>query len=133
MPELLPFDSSHASGTFPVSTEVNVFGYEVSVAGEITLSSGIIADTNVSGTLFIPDYLGPPFDDVSATITASLSGYSLIYGEAYVTSQWGSIDVGFPGGPWTMEVVPLPSALPLFAGGLGTLGFVGWRRKRRKE
>lgn len=26
--------------------------------------------------------------------------------------------------------VPLPAALPLFAGGLGLLGFLGWRRKR---
>ena len=27
-------------------------------------------------------------------------------------------------------VVPLPAALPLFAGGLGLLGLLGWRRKR---
>jgi hypothetical protein len=26
---------------------------------------------------------------------------------------------------------PLPAALPLFAGGLGALGFIGWRKKRR--
>jgi hypothetical protein len=27
--------------------------------------------------------------------------------------------------------VPLPAALPLFAGGLGALGLLGWRRKRK--
>jgi hypothetical protein len=27
--------------------------------------------------------------------------------------------------------VPLPSALPLFAGGLVCLGLLGWRRKRK--
>jgi hypothetical protein len=26
---------------------------------------------------------------------------------------------------------PLPAALPLFASGLGALGFIGWRRKRK--
>ena len=26
---------------------------------------------------------------------------------------------------------PLPGALPLFAGGLGALGLLGWRRKRK--
>ena len=27
--------------------------------------------------------------------------------------------------------VPLPAALPLLAGGLGLMGMVGWRRKRK--
>jgi len=27
--------------------------------------------------------------------------------------------------------VPLPAALPLFASGLGALGLLGWRRKRK--
>jgi hypothetical protein len=27
--------------------------------------------------------------------------------------------------------VPLPAALPLFATGLGALGLLGWRRKRK--
>ena len=26
---------------------------------------------------------------------------------------------------------PLPAALPLFASGLGAMGFLGWRRKRK--
>jgi hypothetical protein len=38
----------------------------------------------------------------------------------------------------TMEFVgtaqtPLPAALPLFATGLGAMGFVGWRRKRKAQ
>ena len=31
----------------------------------------------------------------------------------------------------TTPVVPLPAALPLFGTGLGIMGFIGWRRKRR--
>jgi hypothetical protein len=29
--------------------------------------------------------------------------------------------------------VPLPGALPLFATGLGALGLLGWRRKRKTQ
>jgi hypothetical protein len=30
------------------------------------------------------------------------------------------------------NATPLPAALPLFAGGLGAMGLLGWRRKRKK-
>ena len=30
------------------------------------------------------------------------------------------------------DATPLPAALPLFAGGLGALGLLGWRRKRKQ-
>jgi hypothetical protein len=51
----------------------------------------------------------------------------------------GSPFAGFPtAGFWTAAfptptVTPLPAALPLFASGLGGLGFLGWRRKRRAQ
>ena len=48
------------------------------------------------------------------------------------------INPGFEGvgldPPWqpiTPIATPLPAALPLFAGGLGALGLLGWRRKRK--
>jgi hypothetical protein len=33
--------------------------------------------------------------------------------------------------PSPVSTTPLPAALPLFASGLGALGFLGWRKKRR--
>jgi hypothetical protein len=32
---------------------------------------------------------------------------------------------------FTVAATPLPAALPLFAGGLGVIGLLGWRRKRK--
>jgi hypothetical protein len=44
-------------------------------------------------------------------------------------------DYPITGGSITPEVVvtPLPAALPLFATGLGVLGLLGWRRKRKAQ
>jgi len=33
--------------------------------------------------------------------------------------------------PFQVSTVPLPAALPLFAGGLGVMGVIGWRRRRK--
>lgn len=43
----------------------------------------------------------------------------------------GSSDPHDPIGRWTVAPVPLPTALPLFATGLGALGLLSWRRKRK--
>lgn len=54
----------------------------------------------------------------------------------FFVQSTGSITVYAPGGPGTNEydivVTPLPAALPLFATGLGALGLVGARRRKRK-
>lgn len=31
---------------------------------------------------------------------------------------------------WSVSVVPLPAALPLYGAGIAVLGFIGWRRKQ---
>ena len=33
----------------------------------------------------------------------------------------------------TASTVPLPAALPLYAAGMGVLGFLGWRKKRKSQ
>ena len=44
------------------------------------------------------------------------------------TSMMGTVLVTAHG---VLSPVPLPTALPLFGTGLGIMGFIGWRRKRR--
>ena len=36
-------------------------------------------------------------------------------------------------GDWTVTATPIPTTLPLFATGLGALGLLGWRRKRKAQ
>jgi hypothetical protein len=44
----------------------------------------------------------------------------------------GPLSVEFLAGPFeSSTATPLPAALPLFATGLGALGLLGWRRKRK--
>jgi hypothetical protein len=53
--------------------------------------------------------------------------------EHYLSGSFdGVVLVGSSNGlPATVPSVPLPAALPLFATGLGVLGLLGWRRKRK--
>ena len=65
-----------------------------------------------------------------------------IFGQEFVTID--TIDFGTLGGTRNFSdssvigvatatsATPLPAALPLFAGGLGALGLLGWRRKRKQ-
>ena len=90
----------------------------------------------------------------------SLDGYGILFSYnkqigdlflSYMIHVWGSQDPnGTPGGaqstdptltsafvgnfvldPVATATTPLPAALPLFASGLGALGVLGWRRKRK--
>jgi hypothetical protein len=65
----------------------------------------------------------------ASAFTALLTG--LAADDAYINIH----DSVFPGGEIRGQLVPastpLPAALPLFATGLGALGLLGWRRKRK--
>jgi len=46
-------------------------------------------------------------------------------------SHAGGDNIGILLDDVTITAVPLPAALPLYGAGLGLLGYVGWRRKRK--
>jgi hypothetical protein len=100
---------------------------------------GIIDGVSTNGGLFLAlalpdDYVFGTFLTDTMTFTGkTLEDLGLTPG-TYVWT-WGSgAEVG--SGSFTLEVgqipqAPLPAALPLFATGLGALGLLGWRKKRK--
>ena len=65
-----------------------------------------------------------------------------VLGEYWLNNYSGGVipnagGSGFIASPYEMRVlastVPLPAALPLFASGLGAMGLLGWRRKRKAQ
>ena len=73
----------------------------------------------------------------SSTAAFLSSGYSGLVDEVKVHETCiGLCDTNGYHGYYVMDditytVTPLPAALPLFATGLGALGLLGWRRKRK--
>jgi hypothetical protein len=53
-----------------------------------------------------------------------------VFGLAGTGADFGTLIMSTDGSIGA-AATPLPAALPLFAGGLGALGIVGWRRKRK--
>ncbi len=101
--------------TIPLPPGINVDqGFEITI-------SGVTPPVNIS---FSPnpavlDYMVNP-----GTYTISFLG-ELDY--PYTAASYeGTITAGAP-----IPGTPLPAALPLFATGLGAMGLLGWRRKRK--
>jgi hypothetical protein len=51
------------------------------------------------------------------------------YGSSGYPDNTGSLLISVEAN--SLTTTPLPAALPLFATGLGAMGFFGWRRKRK--
>jgi hypothetical protein len=87
------------------------------LVGDITNSTGVdLTDSVFTFTGFKLDTTLLPSPDGASTFNASNFYFSVDYADTTVVSQ-----------------TPLPVALPLFATGLGGLGLLGWRRKRKAQ
>jgi hypothetical protein len=102
-----PTQCTNSSFNGAVSTTVDV-GDVASVSYEV------IAESN-------PFFIGNSFASASGSIYVdpSVSGYCI------------QVSDGVGGGSCGASATPLPAALPLFASGLGALGLLGWRRRRK--
>jgi hypothetical protein len=101
-------------------------------------NSGTGAYTNLQATS--DPTLGPYIGTGALTLSAL---YARSAGESLSLSDFGTSNQGRPGPSlapliaitydYTVAATPLPAALPLFASGLGALGLLGWRRKRKAK
>lgn len=100
--------------------------YDVSIQTSVMNFPGCSANTsNCFDTLTLA-LSAPPSTLIANGGGSIVSGYSYLY------------DAGFPisleagtGSLVAPSPTPLPATLPLFAAGLGTLGLLGWLRKRK--
>jgi hypothetical protein len=90
------------------------------------LLSGTPIETFTGGDLAIQTY---GHDQVDFTDTVGL------FNEVILTSQANAFEFAdLTSGPGvTVAPTPIPGALPLFATGLGALGMLGWRRKKKNQ
>jgi hypothetical protein len=103
---------SFGGNTFDGNNNHPTYGFQT---GNEAVSDPGAADQLLVG-IFLPG--DPCFSGGVCHKSGTIFAYS-------VPTQVGTWDV-------TISATPLPAALPLFAGGLGALGLLGWRRKRKQ-
>jgi hypothetical protein len=91
-----------------------------------TFSGSMTVLTSSGSAGFTSQFMPGAVDPINLTIASLLPGFQTL--DALVAAK-GTANVGISTG--AIEALPLPAALPLFATGLGALGLLGWRRKRK--
>jgi len=72
-----------------------------------------------------------PYTQFSFNVTATSALTALVFGVGEEHGSFFLDDVSV--NPTGVAAVPLPATFPLFATGLGALGLLGWRRKRKAQ
>jgi hypothetical protein len=137
-----------SSGTFPAPVGINVNGFfDVTgvtgsgTAGPDPCGFGLTActggGTNHAGsfnvetsavnsgiiTIHLTAENGTMWPNALAVLTPNSNGWEAVDNMAAAPGTFQ--DLGF--------ATPLPAALPLFATGIGAMGLIGWRRKRKTQ
>ena len=152
------YDITSISGTIISANSAASGSIQGLVPGNATSPLYLIAGAGSYGSyyydnIFIPT--APYFTTTAGLLFTSNAGFEYnFYGgggccgsaanTTYLSTTDGGVSSGFyPGIPGTLTVtdasspedplspVPLPATLPLFASGLGALGLLGWRRKKK--
>jgi hypothetical protein len=127
----LTFDYSHNNGTQPIN-QLGDYAAQVTVADANapanTIFSVEVSQAYVPGQAFGHSIWQAFSQDFTATSALTLLTFIDTRGafNAGIYLDEVSVELVSPGG-----ATPLPAALPLFASGLGALGLLDWRRKRK--
>jgi hypothetical protein len=97
-------------------------------------SLGVFVES-LTVTLVTP---GPSSRGIDATGTITGGGFDptpVFYSAAYTQNggPGAQINASFNDSTTPPSTTPLPAALPLFATGIGAMGLIGWRRKRKSQ
>jgi hypothetical protein len=99
-------------------------------ANSFLLTNGVITG---GALVFSRNYALPIFtpQNWEFCLAVAIAGYCGAPTSAYLKGPGGIVqsDVALGAAP---AATPLPAALPLFSAGLGALGLLGWRRKKKK-
>ena len=105
------------------------FGGQASIPGNLVTPFFVAAAFPLNSDLTNASPLPPqimPLDFFQGGAALLFSGPIVAFDAPVIVGEW---DVTIR----EASVTPLPAALPLFASGLGALGLLGWRRKRKKS
>jgi hypothetical protein len=120
----IPFDVTGVVGSLTAGADPCGFGLTACTGGGTSHAGSFNVETsaNNSGTITI---------DLAAANSKTWADASLVL--APNSDGWEAAD-NMAGSPQGLGVVtPIPAALPLFATGIGAIGLLGWRRKRKAQ
>ena len=120
-PDFLPTDLN--TGFLRLAADKNVIGSGNFLQNDAYSSLADLGNVN-------PEFLGgDPMDfrlcDSSADALCQVGQFGT---DGFGLDEYDNLKVGFG-----TTVIPLPAAFPLFGTGLGILGFLGWRRRRKAQ
>jgi hypothetical protein len=131
----------------------NDFTFAYALGASVTVQDGVILGGDFAGNPMAGAAITPTGEggyDLAFNFDTAHTGISMEVGAGddwlyvWAVGQYpydldlNSATYTAPPGHWVLSYsdltpVPLPAALPLFATGVGALGLLGWRRKRRAK